>query len=148
MITLLLLVRATYIYCCSSHISHSWWITHSMQCHQRCCNNIPSLLQRTTPIAHSFCKGFTQHGLHILVTAPFCCDRKTRAACVQSFALSQQATIEGVHMPWSLYYCLFAPHTYRVFHNSWNKAIGHKSRVLNDTTMMITFIERWKDNIL
>jgi len=24
----------------------------------------------------------------------------------------------------------------------------HKSRILNDTTMMITFIERWKDNIL
>ena len=37
---------------------------------------------------------------------------------------------------------------YRVFHNCWNKAIGHKSRILNDTTMMITFIERWKDNIL
>ena len=34
---------------------------------------------------------------------------------------------------------------YRVFHNCWNKAIGHKSRILNDTTMMITFIERWKD---
>jgi len=37
---------------------------------------------------------------------------------------------------------------YRVFHNCWNKAIGHKSMILNDTTMMITFIERWKDNIL
>ena len=34
------------------------------------------------------------HNLHILVTAPFCCDRKFRAACVQSFALWQQATIE------------------------------------------------------
>jgi len=30
-----------------------------------------------------------------------------------------------------------------MFHNCWNKAIGHKSRILNDTTMMITFIERW-----
>ena len=37
---------------------------------------------------------------------------------------------------------------YRVFHNCWDKAIGHKSRILNDTTMMITFIERWKNNIL
>jgi len=37
---------------------------------------------------------------------------------------------------------------YRVFHSCWNKAIGHKSRILNDTTMMITFIETWKDNIL
>ena len=41
-----------------------------------------------------------------------------------------------------------APTIYRVFHNCWNKAIGHKSRILNDTTMMITFIEMWKDNIL
>jgi len=40
------------------------------------------------------------------------------------------------------------PLIYRVFHNCWNKAIGQKSRILNDTTMMITFIERWKDNIL
>jgi len=31
----------------------------------------------------------------------FCCDRKARAACAQSFALWQQATI--------LYHCLFAP---------------------------------------
>jgi len=30
----------------------------------------------------------------MLVTAPFCCDRKSRAACAQSFALWQQATIE------------------------------------------------------
>jgi len=30
----------------------------------------------------------------ILVTAPFCCDRKSRAACAQSFAPWQQATIE------------------------------------------------------
>jgi len=37
----------------------------------------------------------------------------------------------------------FQSTAYRVFHNCWNKAIGHKSRILNDTTMMITFIERW-----
>jgi len=37
---------------------------------------------------------------------------------------------------------------YRVFHYCWNKAIGHTSRILNDTTMMITFIERWKHKIL
>jgi len=28
MITLLLLVRATYMWCCSSRTSRSWWITH------------------------------------------------------------------------------------------------------------------------
>jgi len=27
---------------------------------------------------------------------------------------------------------------YRVFHNCWNKALGHKSRILNDATKMIT----------
>jgi len=54
----------------------------------------PSFLQRTTPIACSLCEGWTRHDLHILVTAPFCCDRKSRAACAQSFALWQQATIE------------------------------------------------------
>jgi len=39
LITLLLLVRATYIYCCSSRISCSWWITHSTQHHWRGCNS-------------------------------------------------------------------------------------------------------------
>ena len=57
-------------------------------------NNIPSFLQRTTPIASSFCEGFTRHDLYILVTVPFCCDRKARAASAQIFTLWQQATIE------------------------------------------------------
>jgi len=86
--TLLLLVRASYIYgSCSSRTSRSWWIAHSTL--RRGCNNIPSFLQRTAPIARSFCEGFTRHDLHTLVTAPFCCDRKVRAACAQSFALWQ-----------------------------------------------------------
>jgi len=93
-ITLLLLVRTTHIYFCSLHTSRSWWITQSMQHHRRDCNNIPSFLQRTTPITRSLCEGWTRHDLHILVTAPFCCDRKSRAACAQSFAPWQQATIE------------------------------------------------------
>ena len=67
------------------------------------------------------------------VMAVHCCDRKSRAACAQSFALWQQATIEFTcldhsprtlvvtfnrshariirdYTPRSLYYCLFAPH--------------------------------------
>jgi len=36
------------------------------------------------PIARCFCEGFTQHDLHMLVTAPFCCDRKARAARAQT----------------------------------------------------------------
>jgi len=76
-ITQLLLVRATYNGCCSSPTFRSLWITHSTQHHRRGCNNIPSFLQLTAPIALSFCEGFIRHDLHTLVTAPFCCDRKS-----------------------------------------------------------------------
>ena len=69
-------------------------MTQSTQHHRRGCNNIPSFLKRTAPIVRSLCEGWTRHDLHILVTAPFCCDRKSRAACAQSFAPWQQATIE------------------------------------------------------
>jgi len=48
---------------------------------------------------------------HILVTAPFCCDRKARAACAESFALWQQATIEIMRRNHSLF-CLFSPRIY------------------------------------
>jgi len=37
-----------------------------------------------------FCEGCMWHALHILVTAPFHCDRKARAASAQSFTLWQQ----------------------------------------------------------
>jgi len=81
-------------WCYSSRTSRSWWITQSTQHYRRGCNNIPSFLQRNTPIACSLCEGWTRHDLYILVTAPFCCDRKPRAARAQSFASWQQATIE------------------------------------------------------
>jgi len=44
--SLLLLVCTTYIYiyCCSSHTSCSWWITHSTQWQQRGCNRSKQLL--------------------------------------------------------------------------------------------------------
>jgi len=80
--------------CCSSHTSRSWWVAHSTQCQLRDCNNILSFLQQTAVIAHSFCEGCTWYDLHILVTAPFCCDQKAQAASAQSFTLWQQATIE------------------------------------------------------
>jgi len=125
--------RHTYVWCYYSRTSRWWWITQSTQHHQRGCNSIPSFLQRTAPIAHSLCEGWTPHDLHILVTAPFCCDRKSRAAYAQSFTPWQQATIEftchdhslgtlvimfnrshvnigRASTPRSLYYCLFAPH--------------------------------------
>ena len=43
-ITLLLLVRATYIYFCSSRTSGSWWIIQSTQHQQRGCNSISELI--------------------------------------------------------------------------------------------------------
>ena len=99
--------------------------------------HIPSFLQRTAPIARFLCEGWTRHDLHILVTAPFCCDRKSWGAYAQSFASWQQATIEftchdhslrtlvvafnrsqvnigSASTPRSLFYCLFAPHMYGV----------------------------------
>jgi len=39
MITLLLLVRATYMWCCSLRTSRSWWIAHSTQRQRRGCNS-------------------------------------------------------------------------------------------------------------
>ena len=94
MVTLLLLVCATYMWTFSSRTSCLWWITHLTQRQQSGCNNIPSFLKWTALIAHFFCEGWTRHDLHILVTAPLCCDWKAQAACAQSFALLQQATIE------------------------------------------------------
>jgi len=59
MSTLLLLVRATYIYSCSSRTSRSWWITHSTQ--RRGCNSIftISTLRRLNNV-----DSFTFHELH------------------------------------------------------------------------------------
>jgi len=112
-ITPLLLVRATYIWCCSSHTFCSWWITHSTQRQRRGSNNIPSFFTTNrTDIVPSFCEGCTWHDLQILVTAPFCCDRKARAASAQSFALWQQATIEITRRDHSIIAC--SRHIYMV----------------------------------
>jgi len=77
-----------------------------MQHQQKGCNNIPSFLQRTTPIARSLCEGCTWHDLHIPVTAPFFCDWQARAACAQNFTLWQQATIEFTCHDHSIIACL------------------------------------------
>jgi len=83
--------------CCSSRTFRSWCNTHSTDRQRRGCNNTPSFLQRTAPIARSLCEGWTRHDLHILVIAPFCCDRKARATCAQSFALWQQEITRRDH---------------------------------------------------
>jgi len=75
--------------------------------------NIPSFLQRTTPIARYFCEGFTQHDLHILVSAPFFCDLKNPSGmCAKLRTVA--ASNNRVHTPRSLYYCLFVPQIYIV----------------------------------
>jgi len=85
--------RHIYVFLFFAHIQ--FVVNHTINAtHRRGCNNIPSFLQRTTLIARSLWEGWTPHDLHILVTAPFCCDRKSWAACAQSFALWQQATTE------------------------------------------------------
>ena len=86
-----------------------------MQHYRRGCNNILSISQRTTPIARSLCEGWTPHDLHILVTAPFCCDRKFRAACAQSFAPWQQATIEITRRDHSIIACSRHTHIFLFF---------------------------------
>ena len=92
-----------HMYGCSSlRTFHSRWIVHSTQHQWRGCNNI-SFLQQTALIADSFWEGCIWHNLHIMVTAPFCCNRKARAVCVQSFTATIEITqhdhciIQGSH---------------------------------------------------
>ena len=107
------LVRPSSGIACSRHIyigvvlrAHPVHSESHIQCNaNRGCNNIPSFLQRTALIARSFCEVCTWHNLHTLATTPFCCDRKARAACAQSFTLWQQATIEFTCH--DHYYCFF-----------------------------------------
>ena len=98
--------------CCSSCIFRSWWTTHSVQRQKRGCNNNPSFLQWIAPIVLSFCESFTQQDLHILVTAPFCYNRKEnpRGMCTKHRTMA--ASNIRVHLMRSLYHCLFAPHIY------------------------------------
>jgi len=93
-ITLLFLVRTTYIiFVLQAHAvrgeSHNQRNTTG-----EVATTSPPFSQWTTLIARSLCEGRTWHDLYILVTTPFSCDRKSRAACAQSFAPWQQATIE------------------------------------------------------
>jgi len=115
MITLLLLVRATYIYFCSSRIPFVVNRTQSTQHHRRGCNNIPSFYNEPHRIARSLCEGWTPQDLHIVVTAPFCCDRKSRATYAQIFALWQQATIEFTYHDHSIIACSRHIHIFLFF---------------------------------
>ena len=73
MITLLLLVRATYMYGVILHAHPVRGESHNQR------NTTGEVA--TVPIPRVFCEGWSRHNLHVLVTAPFWCDRKSRAAC-------------------------------------------------------------------
>jgi len=106
MITLLLLVRATYIRVLFfAHISFVVNHTFNTMPTERLQQH-PSFLQQTTLITCSFYEGCTWYHLHILVIAPFCCDRKARAASAQSFTLWQQASIKIACRNHSIIACL------------------------------------------
>jgi len=106
------------IIACSRHIHMMLFFAHipfKVNCAFQC--NASRVVATTSPSfcnkphqSHSFCEGFTQHDLHILVTAPFCCDQKARAACVQRFALLQQATLEIMCHDYSIIACLRHTH--------------------------------------
>ena len=93
-------------HCCSSCTSCSWWIalTFNATPNERFQQHSP-FSHWTAPITHSFCEDCTWHHLHILVTAPLCCDWKDWAASVQSFTLWQQATTEITRSAHSISAC-------------------------------------------
>ena len=103
-------------YCLFVPCSHSVFLrahpirgeSHNQRNATRKLQQHPSFLQRTTLIAHSLCEGWTPHDLGILVTAPFCCDRKNPIGiCAKLHTVA--ASNNRVHMSWSLYYRLFMP---------------------------------------
>ena len=137
-----LLAPHTYIFVLHTHPVRGE--SHNQR-HRRVYNNIPSFLQRTAPIARSLCEGWTRHDLHILVTAPFCCDRKSRVACAQSFAPWQQAAIEIMRRNLS-YYCLLAPRIYIVVLRAHPvRGESHNQRNATREVATIPYFKRSKD---
>jgi len=91
--------------CCSSRTSHSWWIAHLMQRQLRGCNDIPSFVQRTAPIARSFCEGCTWHHLHTLVSPS--------GKCAKFHTVAANNNRDPTSC--SFYFCSFEPHTSVLF---------------------------------
>jgi len=108
--------RRSLYYCLFAPHTYMPWVSSSriypvrgeshVHCQLRGCNNIPFFLQRTAPITRSFCEGCTWNDLHIMVTAPLCCDQKAQVACVQSFTTWQQAAKEITRHVVSVIACL------------------------------------------
>ena len=106
MITLLLLGRATYMCGVVLHAHPVRGESHLKQHHRRGCNNIPSFLQQTnrTFFVWRLTLARPSHPSHSTILlrseipSGMCAKLRTVAA-----------SNNRVHMPWSFYYCLFAP---------------------------------------
>jgi len=99
--------------CYSLRTSHSWWITQSTQRQWRGCNNIPSFLQRTALIAHSFCGGCTWHNLpHPGHSTSLLRSEIPSGMCAKFRTVA--ASNNRDHPARSVYHCLFTPHMYIV----------------------------------
>ena len=107
MITLLLLGRATYMCGVVLHAHPVRGESHLKQHHRRGCNNIPSFLQQTnrTFFVWRLTLARPSHPSHstILLRSEIPSDMCAKLRTVA-------ASNNRVHMPWTLCYCLFAPH--------------------------------------
>jgi len=100
-------------WCCSSRTSRSWWIRQSTQHHRRVCNNNISF------VLH-YSRGYSGR-----VITPLLRSEIPSGICAKLRTVA--ASNNRDHMPWSLYYCLFAPH------NLWLLFFTHIPFVVNHT---------------
>jgi len=110
-------------WCYSSQTSRSWRITQSTQHHRRVCNNIPSFLQRTTPIARSLCEGLNSerppHPGHSTILL-----RSKIPSGMYAKLRTMEASNNRDHARKLSYYCLLALHilwcySSRTSHSCW-----------------------------
>ena len=97
--------------CCSLCTSRLWWTTHSTLRQTRGCNNIPSFLQRTALIAHSFLWRLNlarpSHPGHSTILLR---SESSSGKCAKRHTVA--ASNNRDYLTRSLYYCFFAPHIY------------------------------------
>ena len=143
MITLLLLVRATYTYCCSSRTSRSWWIAHSTQRQPRGCNNIPSFYN--DPHRSHVLFGKAEPGTTFTSGHRPILSRSEIPSGMYAKLRTVAASNNRDHPTRSLYYCLFAPHTY-IFVLRAHPVRGESHNLRNTTgevaTLAVFFIRR------
>jgi len=126
----------------SSRTSSSWWITHSTQRQRSGCNNIP--FYNEPHRSYVLCRkaelgttstSWSQH--HFVAIG------KARAACVQSFTLWQEATIEIMRRNHSIIAC--SRHLYiGVFLRAHPvRGESHKTKIWELTQRGVQTLGRW-----